>query len=98
MQPAHSQLGALGLALADLVGWVGMLLFLGIIVLAKACGRLMERLRSRKLRLVLAAVAAAVAIVLLAGYLLLGLLPGDTFMLLVLIAYSPFDNGIFFRI
>jgi hypothetical protein len=58
----------------------------------------MKRLRSRKLRLVLAVVDAGVVVVLLASYLALGLSPEDTLMLLVLIAYSPFDNGTFFRI
>jgi uncharacterized membrane protein len=72
--------------------------FLGLIVLAKAPRRLMKRLRSRKLRLVLAVVDAGVVVVLLASYLALGLSPEDTLMLLVLIAYSPFDNGTFFRI
>jgi ABC-type Mn2+/Zn2+ transport system permease subunit len=74
--------------LVAVVGQVGMLLLAAILVLSSTYGRLMKRLRSRKLRAISATVGAILAVVLLAGYRSFGLPPCDTLMLLVLIAYS----------
>jgi uncharacterized membrane protein YoaK (UPF0700 family) len=95
---ARPRLEMIGLALIAVVGEVGMLLFASFLILSSAYGRLMKRLRSRESRTILATVITVLAVLLLAGYLLLGLLPGDTLVLLVLIAYSPFDNSAFFHI
>lgn len=97
-----SQLGFLVLSscrvLVSAVGQLGVLVLLALLVLRYAPHWIVGRLRGSTIRQGLAAVVVAFVGWFLWCYLMWGLPPHYSLMLLLLFASSPFDNSGFFRV